>query len=472
MDEPNRIPLTESTQSDTTPGQSVHTDAPISPVEEPAFARGSGHLSHVSPVPAEQPERTEHSVMEGLPAAKAERVAAMRRELAELQRQLSEAQQRIATELQGRAEDAERFEALEGRLHAQELKAQQDTTRTAELDTELAGLRSQLATATALAEDLRREAAGRDAQHEERRQQHHDLTEQLELQFASLREAKASIESRDTELAATRSERDALKGELEQTRRELGTARAKVHDVANQVLRLGQDLAEGVEVARTADSSEPKPAVASPSVKRPQPPPLPRLAAQTEPEVETILELTEQPRLSSRFASALFVFGGVLLGCAVTIAIMKGSSSDSIATVGTSPTTLAAPLVTAPAPQAASGPIMPTEAIAQPPASAQTSASSPHTADTDVNAAPKDERPAGSTAPAEIPTDGVLLLPPSAAGHRVYVDGRVAEVNSSRVVVPCGTHEVRIGSSGTARTLAVQCGGETSLADETHGLER
>jgi len=61
-------------------------------------------------------ERPEHSIMEGLPAAKAERVAAMRRELADLQRQLSEAQQRIAAELQARAEDDERQESLEAHI--------------------------------------------------------------------------------------------------------------------------------------------------------------------------------------------------------------------------------------------------------------------------------------------------------------------------------------------------------------------
>src|SRR5262245_50655 len=54
---------------------------------EQAFARGSGALEDAPSVP-EPIERTEHSVMEGLPPAKAEKIAAMRRELAELQRQL------------------------------------------------------------------------------------------------------------------------------------------------------------------------------------------------------------------------------------------------------------------------------------------------------------------------------------------------------------------------------------------------
>jgi hypothetical protein len=66
--------------------------------------------------------------MEGLPEAKAERVAAMRRELAELQRQLIDAQQRIATELQGRADDADRFEALEAKSGVHQLSVR-DTVR-------------------------------------------------------------------------------------------------------------------------------------------------------------------------------------------------------------------------------------------------------------------------------------------------------------------------------------------------------
>jgi hypothetical protein len=48
----------------------------------------------------------------------------------------------------------------------------------------------------------------------------------------------------------------------------------------------------------------------------------------------------------------------------------------------------------------------------------------------------------------------------------VYVDGRVVEVKNSRASVPCGGHEVRIGSSGTARKFDIVCGGETELPDD------
>ena len=295
MDEPKTTRPTESTVE-----QPVQTDART--MLEQAFARGSRHLSEAPPVTA---ERTEHSVMEGLPPAKAERIAAMRRELADLQRHLIEAQQRIATELQGRAEDAERFEALEARLQAHEVKAQEDAARTSEI----ASLQSQLSTVTATAEELRREVAARDAQIEETRQQHGGVTErleaqgsllneakthlearngelaamtaerdneqvtrsrlereledqrkhhgevasQLDLQCASLRDANALIATRDAELATITSERDALKGEV-------AAARAKVRDVANQLARFGQDLMEGAGDAQLASSSESSPA--------------------------------------------------------------------------------------------------------------------------------------------------------------------------------------------------------------------
>jgi len=123
MDERKTNPSTESTPEQ----PPVQSDG--AKMLEQAFARGSGALTEVPSVVA--PERSEHSVMEGLPPAKAERIAAMRRELADLQRQLTESQQRIATELQGRAEDAERFEALEARLQAQEAKANEEAARAA-----------------------------------------------------------------------------------------------------------------------------------------------------------------------------------------------------------------------------------------------------------------------------------------------------------------------------------------------------
>lgn len=470
-------------------------DAPSSVADELAVARGS-QVIKISP---ERSARTEHSVVEGLPDAKTERIASMRRELAELQQHLIQAQQRVATELHGRVEDAERLEALETFVQEHELNSQKEATRVGELETEIAGLRSQLATATAVTEELRRDIAARDArieearhQHreelearssslseaktlleardaelatrttereteqatrsrlelelEDHRKQHRDVTDQLELQFTSLRDAKALLATLATELAATTSERDVLKSELEPARLELDAARTKLCDVANQLLRLGQDLGDGGVIAHA---------------KRPQPPPVPqspRAATPTAPvEVETIL-MTEEAKPASRIGSALFMLGGVIVGCAVTIVIMKWSSSSTADDQGaTMSTPVAAPVL------AERSPVMRTEN-----AGPSTSRQPTPAFDTAVNAQPKQDSTPAITAPPAIAntTDGVIVLPTSAAGHRVFVDGRVVEVKNSRASVPCGTHEVRVGSGGTARKLDILCGGETELPDE------
>jgi len=515
MDERKTTGLTESTVE-----QPVQGDGRT--MLEQAFARGSGHLSDV---PSVAPERTEHSVMEGLPPAKAERIAAMRRELAELQRQLSEAQQRIATELQGRAEDAERIEALEARLQAQEVKAQEDATRTAELVTEIASLRSQLSTVTATAEELRRDVTSRDAQIEEvrrqhrdvteqlearssslneakklletrdgalatttaelatrtaelttrtaerdneqatksrlereledQRQQHRDLTTQLESQVASLRDANALIATRDAELIAITSERDAIKGEL-------AAARAKARDVATQLARVGQDLMEGVGDAPTGSSSEPPSATTSRSTERPKPPPVPapRAAAPTEPQVETILEVTEEPKSSSRIGAVLI--SGVILGCLATIAFVKWRSSSSIAAADERQDLGASPSATL-APERASPSVMADQAGAV----RGTSSTQPTPSSDTVSDRPNVWGDSHPVAPAEITKNGVIVLPQEAADHRVFVDDRVVPVKNSRAVVPCGTREIRIGSSGTSRTLDVACGGETAVPGDT-----
>jgi hypothetical protein len=81
-------------------------------------------------------------------------------------------------------------------------------------------------------------------------------------------------------------------------------------------------------------------------------------------------------------------------------------------------------------------------------------------------ASPADTSPAANTAPAAAPpTEGVIALPPSAEGHRVYVDGKIVQVKDSRATVSCGPHEIRIGSSGTLQKLEVTCGGVSVLEE-------
>jgi serine/threonine-protein kinase len=72
------------------------------------------------------------------------------------------------------------------------------------------------------------------------------------------------------------------------------------------------------------------------------------------------------------------------------------------------------------------------------------------------------EAAAASTPPAA-PTSGALTFAPSAAGHRIYVDGRVVGEGARPLRVRCGVHAVRIGASGPTQTVDVPCGGTASV---------
>ena len=63
---------------------------------------------------------------------------------------------------------------------------------------------------------------------------------------------------------------------------------------------------------------------------------------------------------------------------------------------------------------------------------------------------------------------GTVVLPPRAAGHRIFVDGRRAKTQeTSEGVAPlrlrCGHHVVQIGSGGTPDPVELPCGGEVQL---------
>ena len=59
---------------------------------------------------------------------------------------------------------------------------------------------------------------------------------------------------------------------------------------------------------------------------------------------------------------------------------------------------------------------------------------------------------------------GTVRLPPRASGHRVYVDGRRAQVGESGTLrLSCGRHVIQIGSQGTPEPIDVRCGGELQL---------
>ncbi len=173
--------------------------------------------------------RVESAPASEAPEIKTERIAGVRHELAELHKQLLEAQQRIATELQGRAEDADRFEELETRMHDQELKA---AARAAELIFESEGLRARLESTGKTIDDLRRDLEARDARIEQLAKQSSELTDQLASQTSSLRDAAAA---REAELATRTSERDSEQATRQRLERELEELQGKNRELGELI---------------------------------------------------------------------------------------------------------------------------------------------------------------------------------------------------------------------------------------------
>jgi len=75
------------------------------------------------------------------------------------------------------------------------------------------------------------------------------------------------------------------------------------------------------------------------------------------------------------------------------------------------------------------------------------------------------EPPAATSArPSDDEEPGTVRLPSRASGHRVYVDGRRAQVDESGTLrLSCGRHVIQIGSQGTPEPIDVSCGGELQL---------
>ena len=62
------------------------------------------------------------------------------------------------------------------------------------------------------------------------------------------------------------------------------------------------------------------------------------------------------------------------------------------------------------------------------------------------------------------PQKGALGLPASAAGHRVFVDGKLVPTSLGTAVVDCGTRTVKIGHDGRDQVIEVPCGGRIRVA--------
>lgn len=68
-----------------------------------------------------------------------------------------------------------------------------------------------------------------------------------------------------------------------------------------------------------------------------------------------------------------------------------------------------------------------------------------------------------TTSPLAQPTTGTIVLPPAAVGHRVFLDGKLIEVESLASVT-CGRHAMRVGAKGRDRVVLVPCGGDVVVA--------
>ena len=120
-------------------------------------------------------------------------------------------------------------------------------------------------------------------------------------------------------------------------------------------------------------------------------------------------------------------------------------------------------------PQASAAPGLPTwsspvssvtasaSASSKPAVSAAPSASAPATASGAASAA---------TGTASPPGYGEVRSPASSAGHRIFVDDKVVGTAPDPVRVRCGSHSIRIGSHGVARTVDVPCGGAVSITEK------
>jgi len=73
---------------------------------------------------------------------------------------------------------------------------------------------------------------------------------------------------------------------------------------------------------------------------------------------------------------------------------------------------------------------------------------------------------ASSEAPAIDAAMGVIKTTGTAPGRRIFVDDKTLGQTPESVTVACGTHNVKLGSSGKPQKIDVPCGGEISVADK------
>jgi hypothetical protein len=131
-----------------------------------------------------------------------------------------------------------------------------------------------------------------------------------------------------------------------------------------------------------------------------------------------------------------------------------------------SPHAVVAPPTHAAAPLAAAALVPPAEPVRV--AASATAEPAPAPAPAPVAASASAPTPAPPSAPvvAPVPDDkGRLSTAGSAPGRRIFVDDRTVGETPNDVIVPCGSHRVRVGSRGTTSIVEVPCGGELNVSD-------
>jgi hypothetical protein len=436
--------------------------------------------------------------------AKTERIAFMRHELAELQRQLSDAQQRIAGELQGRAEDADRLEELEARIEVQEQQAREEAVRAADLRDQNAALRARLDSAGKTAEELRKELAARDARLEESRRKDRELSEQLESNAAALRDIKALLATRDTELATGLGERDAEKAARAQVERELDVARGTQRELSELLETNASSLREvkGLLTEREAELAATTSELATLTSELASRTSERDVQEETRLRVEDDLAATRKTLDASRarmqeLAEQIFKLGQTIVDVAATGEMRAIEAEPPAELPATAPAVAAAPVEIVSSPSRARGGLLllagfgfglaagfgvvalrgpkaspPREVaggapidVKQLPAPGGEDRPTAPVAAAAQPAAAIDASAAAAVPPPSNPNAGVIVLPPSAEQHRVYLDGGQVLPKNGRLEVPCGPHKVQIGSRSPARMVDVACGAETALPD-------
>jgi serine/threonine-protein kinase len=236
-----------------------------------------------------------------------------------------------------------------------------------------------------------------------------------------------------------------------------------------------------------------------------QPPPLPARALQSQRARDAQRDSTSvHPTTHSPVApapdpatpkvrGAVAFAGAVSCACALLVAVLLGPpapetaarraprAEESLAPVPSSAPIPSTALLSSVAPDPSIAPVPSTAPVAStaplpssepPPPSATATPEAPADtpAEAPANAAAAASAAASAAAPdpdvaADIPADqGELRPPPYAAGHRIYVDGRVVGEGTDPIRVKCGSRSVRVGSAGRLQQIDVPCGEAIDLA--------